>query len=164
MKKQAIYLFSSMLLICMVAMSCNDNDEDPKPIEQKKVYTLNQVGDSGVMGTVTFTKQNDDFTMVSIELEGTMDGDMHPSHIHANSASEGGGILIDLTSVDGETGKSETSVTQLNDGTPITYQELIAFDGYVNVHKSPSELSTLLAQGNIGSNVGSSSGNGGGSY
>jgi hypothetical protein len=34
----------------------------------------------------------------------------------------------------------------------ITYQELLNFDGYINVHLSASSLATLVAQGDIGQN------------
>lgn len=143
-------------------IACNDDDDDPTPQVQKKVYTLNSVSDPGISGTVTFTRQTNGFTLVEIDLTGTTAGNSHPSHIHANSASEGGGIVVDLTNVDGATGRSETVVTELNDGTEITYQGLINFDGYVNVHLSSSQLSTLVAQGDIGSNATGSNGNGNG--
>ena len=154
-------MWSLFIVIAVGLMACNDDDEDPTPQVQKKVYTLNEVSGSGISGTVTFTRQTDGFTLVEISLTGTTAGNSHPTHIHANSASEGGGIVIDLTNVDGDTGMSETVVTEMNDGTEINYQGLINFDGYVNVHLSASELSTLVAQGNIGSNATGSSGNGG---
>ncbi|MBD8487135.1 CHRD domain-containing protein [Echinicola sp. CAU 1574] len=164
MKKQVKYFVAMILMVTMViVVSCDDKDDEPSPQGQKKVYTLNSVAGSGVTGTVTFTRQDDGTTQISIVLTGTAAGDMHPSHIHANSAAEGGGIVIDLTDVDGASGMSETIVDEMNDGTPITYQELINFDGYVNVHKSASELSTLVAQGDIGSNAdGSADDDGGG--
>lgn len=162
MKKRLKYITAILLsVVVIVSVSCGDDDDDPTPQEEKVVYTLDPVSDPAISGTATFTRQSDGNTMISIKLNGTMEGDSHPSHIHANAASEGGGILIDLTNVDGATGMSETLVTELNDGTAITYQELINFDGYINVHKSATELSTLVAQGDIGSNASGSSGNGG---
>jgi len=91
--------------------------------------------------------------MISISLLGTTVGGDHPAHIHANSATQGGGIVLDLKNVSGATGKSVTSANALNSGTAITYAELLVFNGYVNVHLSPSVLGTLVAQGNIGSNA-----------
>jgi hypothetical protein len=41
----------------------------------------------------------------------------------------------------------------MNNGTAITYAELIDFNGYVNVHLSSSNLATLIAQGDIGANA-----------
>ncbi|WP_186756833.1 CHRD domain-containing protein [Echinicola salinicaeni] len=162
-KYMKFWLLGMILLLAAGMVACNDDDDDdPIPQVQKKVYNLNAVGESGVSGTVTFTRQTDGFTLIEIDLSGTAAGNSHPSHIHANSASEGGGIVIDLMNVDGATGESSTTVTERNDGTEITYEELIAFDGYVNVHLSASELSTLVAQGDIGSNATGTSNNGNG--
>jgi hypothetical protein len=89
---------------------------------------------------------------VTINLNGTSAGNSHPAHIHSNSAAETGDIIIDLNNVDGETGKSETIISKMNDGTSITYNELLAIDGYLNVHMSSTDLTTLIAQGDIGGN------------
>ena len=66
---------------------------------------------------------------------------------------ETGGIVLDLNNVDGATGQSITEVDTLNDGTSVSYSELIDFNGYINVHLSSSDLATLVAQGDIGQNA-----------
>jgi hypothetical protein len=114
---------------------------------------LNPVTNPDISGTVTFAERMNGMTLITIELTGTTDGGDHPSHIHNNSAAQGGGIAIDLKNVNGATGKSATSVVQMNNGTAITYAELIDFNGYVNVHLSSSNLATLIAQGDIGANA-----------
>src|SRR5690554_6880696 len=152
MKKHLnIWIISALVAIMIGFISCED-DEDPEP-EVKKTYTLNPVSDPAIHGEVTFTKLDAASTLVRIELMGTTAGNSHPAHIHANSAIEGGGIVVHFTAVDGASGVSETTVTALSDGTAISYEGLLAYDGHVNVHLSPSEMSTLIAQGNIGSNA-----------
>ena len=47
---------------------------------------------------------------------------------------------------------SETVVTQLDNGTPITFVELMTFDGHLNIYQSPTD-GTLIAAANIGSNA-----------
>jgi hypothetical protein len=158
--KKHKWIIGTMVVLIFSLNACKDDDE-PLPQEMKRTYALASVSDPAINGKVTFTKVDASSTRVLIELEGTEAGDTHPAHIHANSASEGGPIVIDLSSVDGATGMSETTVTQRNDGTPINYEGLISFDGYVNVHLSPTVLSTLIAQGNIGSNQNENPGNGG---
>ncbi|MDH4298925.1 MAG: CHRD domain-containing protein [Cyclobacteriaceae bacterium] len=118
----------------------------------KEEYTLGPVSDPAISGSAIFEKRKNGTTLVTVELTGTNAGDSHPSHIHANSAAQGGGIVIDLTNINGTTGISRTSVTQLNSATAITYDELIDFDGYLNVHLSSAALGTLVAQGDIGQN------------
>lgn len=150
-----------LLAAGVLVTACKDDDENGPSQMNEKTYALSELDGSGVSGTVTFSKQDEASTKITIKLTGTQAGNSHPAHIHANSASEGGPIVLDFNPVDGGTGMSETVVTALNDGTPITYEELIAFDGHVNVHKSATELAVMIAQGNIGSNAtGSSSGSG----
>ena len=119
-----------------------------------ETYDLNEVDVAGVSGTVTFSQRVNDETLITIQLMGTTQGDSHPTHIHFNSAAEGGDIAVTLSSVDGTTGMSKTNVAALNDMTAITYASLIAFDGYINVHQSDEDLATLVAQGDIGANAG----------
>ena len=151
MKKQLNYWIISSLLLLSVALTACEDDEDP-PQEIKTTYALGPVSDPAISGKITFTKISASSTLATIELDGTSSGNSHPSHIHLNSASEGGPIALSFTPVDGDTGRSETTVTQLDNGTAITYEGLLVFDGYVNVHLSPTAMSTLIAQGNIGSN------------
>ena len=145
------WLFSA----CLVYLSsCSKKYVDPGPqlTGASKQFALAAKSNSGVSGTVTFAKRSDNATVITVQLTGTQAGGTHPAHIHANTAVEGGGILLDFTPVDGATGKSETVAKALNDGTPVTYEDLLAFNGYVNVHASSSDLGTLIAQGDIGQN------------
>lgn len=144
-------LFVAALLV--LGFSGCDDDSGPSLTGDNTVYTLNPRSDPGIDGNVTFSKQSDNSVLVTIQLTGTQSGGNHPAHIHADNAVDGGTIVLDLTNVDGATGRSETVVTALNDGTPITYEELIAFDGHVNVHAGADNMSTLIAQGDIGENV-----------
>jgi len=105
---------------------------------------------SGVSGTVTFWDIGNDRTAVTLELdEGATGADVaHPAHIHENSASEGGGISIYLTPIDGS-GGGGTSARIVNR----PFDELATFDGHVNVHESVNNLGTIVAQGDVGANA-----------
>jgi hypothetical protein len=48
--------------------------------------------------------------------------------------------------------ESTTTFKTLDNGTAITYQQLLNFDGYINVHLSATNLASLVAQGDIGQN------------
>lgn len=127
-------------------------EDEPTTETDSKTYTLDAVANPDISGTAKFVTFSNDSTVVELDLEGTTDGNMHPAHIHFNTAAEGGDIALDLESVNGATGESSTHVTELNDGTAITYDELLEYDGYINVHLSADELGTLVAQGDIGQN------------
>lgn len=146
-----------MLTMCVMALfivSCS-NDDDAITVDpnlESKTYQLFELANSGVSGSATFTNQIDGSVLVSLDLNGTPQNGMHPSHIHFNTAAEGGAIAVSLNPVNGATGTSQTFVTQTDDGMPLDYQSLLDFDGYINIHLSMDELATVLAQGDIGQN------------
>lgn len=147
------FLMCGVIASSLVILSGCDDDEDPAPqlTGDSKTYNL-AAGSNPAVGTVTFAERDDDKVLITIQLNGTQSGNMHPAHIHTNSAAAGGGIVLDLTPVDGTDGKSETVADALNDGTAITYEDLLNFDGHVNVHNSEADLATIIAQGDIGAN------------
>lgn len=154
-KKSLIILVS--ILTTSLYVSCNDddsmpNDQGPKPTGNTKTYALGSVADETISGTATFTEIDDNSITVELNLQNTPAGGEHPTHIHMNTAAESGGIAISLTPVDGSTGKSSTNFSTKDDNSTISYSDLLAFDGYINVHLSASELGTLVAQGDIGQN------------
>ena len=141
------------IVLTTTFISCDSDDDSPVFMGDEKVYTLNSVADPNISGTATFRMNPDNSTTIDIELMNTSNLiDMMPAHIHFNSAAEGGGIAVSLNAVDPATGMSSTQVNALNDGTSITYSELLNFDGYINVHESMNNLGTLYGQGDIGQN------------
>jgi len=148
--------FYFLALSLFIAASCSNDDDSLDVIPGESTgntttYDLSAVSNPDVSGTVTFNEKTDGSTDVSILLSSTTQGS-HPAHIHLNTAAEGGDIAIDLEPVDGPTRRSLTNITQTNDGTSVSYEDLINFDGYINVHASADDLGTLLAQGDIGQN------------
>ena len=141
-----------LLMSALLIVGCGKEDPQPQLTGTSKQYSLFSQSNPAISGTVTFAKRSDNATLITVKLNGTSAGGSHPAHIHANTAAETGGIILDLTSVDGATGKSETIVSKLKDGTAVTYEQLIDLNGYVNVHVSATNLATLIAQGDIGQN------------
>jgi len=146
-----------------VLLGCDSNtsDMEDEPLRQVSYDLAAQSNDgaipSGVSGTVTFWEAGPNQTVVTLELDdgATETNVSHPAHIHANSASEGGGIEIYLSPIDGS-GGGGTSARIVNR----SFDELADFDGYVNVHESVANLGTVVAQGNIGANAEGASGEG----
>ena len=138
------------LFCLLVLIGCN-NDDDPvvekELTGEKTEFTISEFGDSGISGKVVLEEYEDESTKVTIELSGTSDGNSYPAHFHGGTAIDSKGIEILLNNVDGSTGKSETDVKSLTGGDNITYTELIEYDGSINIHKSDSELETIVAQG-----------------
>jgi len=133
-------LFS--VIILMLTSGCKKDEEfngrqATYPLEVKDVL--------GVTGIATFNETSKSSTSIDIVLTGAISG-THPAELRMNSAVEGGGVVINLAPVDAA-GMSSTAVTALS------YDQLIAYDGFIQVHQSSSELNVILAQGDIGGNV-----------
>lgn len=143
-----------MLLISINFTSCSSDDDGVVigPTGESKTYILSSVADPSISGTATFIENNNNTTTIELDINGTPSDGMHPAHIHFNTAAEGGDIALTLGTVDGSTGFSSITTNELNNGTMITYDELLDFDGYINVHLSADELGTIVAQGDIGQN------------
>lgn len=146
----AIFMAASALM----ATSCSEDDvSDPiNPVGDTITYELNTISNSDISGTATFIRNEDNSTTITMELVGASAGAVYPAHIHLNTAIETGKIVITLNPVDGASATSTTTVSTLDDGTPITYTDLLEFDGYLNVHLSAEEPEILVAQVDIGRN------------
>ena len=116
-------------------------------------YILNTVTEDAIDGTATIHERVSGAALVEIKLDGTISENLYPAHIHFNSAEEGGGIAVNLDAIYGGPGTSTTHLEMLNDDTPITYDELLVYDGHINVHLSEAEMGTIVSQGNIGINA-----------
>lgn len=144
-----------LLAVSIAFTGCSDDysDSDQDPIQlNSKVYELNVASDSGVMGTVTFIELSDSSISIKLNLQNTVAGNSHPAHLHVNTAAEGGAIALSLEQVNGGTGESTTIFNSLDDGTPVSYDDLLNFNGYINVHESVANLTTIIAQGDVGQN------------
>jgi len=152
--------FSIFFLV--VAFGCSksedadvDNPDSEGPITevptnpQRVDYNLLSTNNSGVTGTASFIPNEDDTTTVYIELFGATD-ELHPVTINFGDVESGGAVAITLETC--ECAISETLVTQLDNGTPVTFVDLMTFDGHMNIYQSPTDA-TLIAAANIGSNA-----------
>ena len=143
-----------LLVMATLVIGCSDDDgmNQPPTTGDETTYDLAELSDSGVSGTAKIEELDDGTSKLTLDLTGTPSDGMHPSHIHANTAAESGDIIISLNEVDGSTGMSETIISEDAAGNMVTYQDLLEIDGYINVHLSPDELTTVVAQGDIGQN------------
>ena len=149
MKKQ-IYLILTM--IAFVISGCSKDDGNDTPNTSVKVFKLNPVSNSDITGKVTFTKNADGSTTVLLEINGSS-VDVHPAYIYLGSTANPGEATITLEVIDCDCESSTTIVTALDDGTPITYEQLLKYNGHISIHQNADHLEVILAQGNIGANA-----------
>lgn len=148
--------FGLLLIMGVILFSCSNDDEVAPftdPILDSIEYDLEQKSNSSVSGEAKFNELESGAVQLIIEVQGTTSGNMHPAHIHMNSAAEGGGIIVPLEPVDGATGLSITEFTSLEDGTEITFEDIPNIDAYINIHLSADDLGTIVAQTDIGQNI-----------
>ncbi|MFT7282619.1 MAG: hypothetical protein ACI9DM_002355, partial [Cyclobacteriaceae bacterium] len=150
-----VHLSAEALGTIVAQGDIGQNDLTGESIE----YRLAAVAVADISGTATFYERINGEALAVLRLVNTPAGGSHPAHIHANSAAVGGGILFTFNAVDGTTGMSKTNVAAYDDDSSLGYDVIESIDGYINVHLSAAELGTIVAQGNIGINAGTSSGN-----
>jgi hypothetical protein len=116
--------------------------QELRPAERSVSYWLEPVGGSGVSGVVHIADHRD-YTVVVVALQGTPAGGSHPAHFHAGECGSGGGIVVPLENVDGDTGLSVTV-------TKASYDAIVGGNHYLNVHASAADLGTIVACGEVG--------------
>jgi hypothetical protein len=122
--------------------------------DMNMTYTLETIGAFGVSGTALFEKRENGNTLVTMNLSGTIAGELYPASINLSSiATIGGGpVTKTLSSVNGTTGKSFTTIRKLDGGINITYDNWLVYNGYINIYQTAVGFDHIISQGNIGSN------------
>jgi hypothetical protein len=142
-KTITVLMMFTAVIILMAGSGCKKDDETT-PAAKSITYNLKAKDVLGVSGTVTFTETSSTSTTIKISLTNAS-AESHPAQLVTKSAVETGSTTQVLTPVDA-TGKSSTVVT-------MTYAELIAYDGHINVLKSAADPLVIIAQGDIGGNA-----------
>lgn len=134
-------MLASVLLL--IVGGCKKDDTTTPP--QKTSYELKVKDALGVSGTVTFIETSTTSATIEVVLVNAPSG-THPAFLMMNSTVEDGPVVLTLNPVDANA-KSSTLVSTM------TYNQLKAYDGYIKVTKSSTEPGIILAQGDIGGNV-----------
>lgn len=141
MRKNLMMLLAFVTL-AFAASSCKSNE--PEPPAARTSYKLEQKDVLGVSGTVTFVETSKSSVTIEIDLKGAPAGAI-VSELRTNSAVEGGRSLVSLNPLD-NTGKSSTNTTDF------TYEQLLTYDGFVQVYIRGLVRNTIVAIADIGSN------------
>jgi len=107
---------------------------------------------NGIDGNVVFQERENGKTLATVTIVGASDAADHPNHIHENSAIEGGSIVVTFNNINAVSGIGKTDIGTRDDGTVISYEELININGHVIVHQSDADFSKI-ASDDIGVNV-----------
>lgn len=119
-----------------------------------KSYPLSTVGTYGVTGNVLLEKRLNGNTLMTITLTGLLEGDFYPASMNLGSIQSigGGPVVLTLGFINGTTGIGYTNIKSLNSGVQCTYDNLLVYDGYINIYQAIDASGIIISQGNIGSN------------
>lgn len=120
-----------------------------------KSYALAQDSTSGVSGNAKFEKRKNGNTLVTIDLTsgGLLPDGTYPAHINLGSVSTIGVPYNKktLNTINSATRKSMTNIRILNDGTVITFDNWLVYDGFITILDA-NDNNNVIAIGNIGAN------------
>lgn len=105
-------------------------------------YPVSSMNDSGITGLV-IVKGDTRNSTITVLLQGTPAGGMHPMHFHAGNCDSNGDVVIPLNDLNGTTGTSRTVVN-------VPYGAIVGGDHYLNVHLSADDMGTIVACGEVG--------------
>lgn len=138
-----------MVFLAGVAMagfsSCNKSNTAPVP--QQKQYTISPYNSSSqISGTVNFTQVlNADSVMVTVKLQGINQDGSYPVFIRQGTSLEDGAVAFNLGFVDGA---NPTLIREI----PVSFSDISAYNGCLNVYRNPNDTVTIVAQSEIGIN------------
>ena len=142
---------SILFSIFIVFSSCTKDDVEENVEIASKTYQLQSANGYSVSGTARFINNSNGTISVELNLTGTPSNAMLPAYIHSNTAAETGPIGISLVPASGASGESFTTFNTKDDGTQISYQQLLNMDGYLTV-RVDSNNSQIVAYVDIGQN------------
>jgi hypothetical protein len=124
----------------------------------KKQWNLTPVSPYTVTGTVLVEKRKNGSTLMTLTVNGSVDGAEHPSEMRVGDITTVGGGTKVLTLRNIEIGANGsgigyTTIRTLDGGTIITYDNLLVYNGYIDVDESVVNSNNPICHGNIGSNA-----------
>ena len=141
------------LPIFFLIVNCSKEDTPPPtPTGQSKQYTIFNTNLSDLIGTVDFIENTNGSTTIYLKLNNSTKGNNNPVRLRRKTANIGGGIAVNLQSVNGENGTSNTTLTKLENGESISYEQLAEFNGYIAIEGENENEGALLAYTDLGPN------------
>ena len=121
-----------------------------------KEIILNATAGNTQSGKAVIAENADHSFNVTITLQNTVKDTVMVMHIHNGSIAVPGTIAIPLSNIKGTGGQATGSTLNIKTATsatgtnvPITYDNIITYTGYFNIHFSVAQFSKVIANGNI---------------
>lgn len=157
MKKYFILsLFAAFVLLACSENSVTDQDLPFTGNEIRLEMIPGTVQGNTTTGQLIIKERTDGLAQIDITLQNVLKNGSHPVHLHFGSLADDDHVATLLNDIkeDNGVGKSSTLLGALENGTQLTYNDLINFDGSIKIHfeaSGPLE-DEILGAINIGIN------------
>lgn len=149
------YLFLCISITLFTNCSDDDASEQITSIASE-IFNIEAFGDSNIFGTIEYFKNSNSTITIEVNLVGTESNQSYPAKIAFDTAADYDGansqVAINLVPIDGNSGKSRTTFSTLEDGTTISYEALLDFDGNIVINQSETS-NVIVTQSDIGQNI-----------
>jgi len=149
------YLFLCISITLFTNCSDDDASEQITSIASE-IFNIEAFGDSNILGTIEYFKNSNSTITIEVNLVGTESNQSYPAKIAFDTAADYDGansqVAINLVPIDGNSGKSRTTFSTLEDGTTISYEALLDFDGNIVINQSETS-NVIVTQSDIGQNI-----------
>jgi len=152
----------SLFLLALVAVlaACNNESEESSEYTGRETqYNLLEGSylETTTSGTITIKERTDQSVEIQLSMDGTLNGAVHPVHLHYGSLQDDGLVaefLNNLEDAGNNRSQSTTRLTKLSDGTSVTFDKFLAMDGSIKVHfeEEGALKDVILGATNIGAN------------
>ena len=147
----------SALIFSVSFSSCEKKDVATTTATLRtKEITLTSTTGNTVSGKALIAENADHSFNVNITLQNTIKDTVMVMHIHNGSIAAPGNISIPLTNITGTGGQATGATLNITSGTSasnttvaLTYDNIIAYAGYFNIHYSAAQINKVVANGNI---------------
>lgn len=146
---RTIYFPRNLLFLGLAAIAglsaCSKNDSDHTPLH--KTYNINPYNSSSqISGTLSVTEVlNTDSVVLTLQLKGTSTDGSYPAMLRQGPSIENGPVAFDLGFVDGQ---NPTLTKEIN----MRFSDFNSYNGCVDIYRNPNDLTTIVAQSEIGAN------------
>ena len=121
-----------------------------------KEIILNSTSGNLQSGKAVIAENADHSFNINITLQNTVKDTLMVMHIHNGSITSPGSIAIPLTNITGTGGQATGTTLNITTATsatgatvPVTYDTIITYAGYFNIHYSATQITKVVANGNI---------------
>jgi hypothetical protein len=143
------------LLISFTACDKKDAATTSAILRTREIALLSTVG-STINGKAVIAENADHSFNILITLQNTVKDTVMVMHIHNGSITAPGTISIPLTDITGTGAQASGTTLNINSGTSaagvktnLSYDNIISYAGYFNVHYSAAQIGKIVANGDI---------------